>query len=598
MREAVSFEQRDALGAPDLCRSRVAASPRCCSPRPRRRTGIERALVELCEFLEVDRATAFIVRRGLAPRYRRLRVGDAGRSAHRPHRCWSRPAPRWSPWTTTTGSSGLPRGRVPRRRPVARCAQTGSATVRACRVPIGDDAFAVSGSCRCSRASGRSAELQMLRLASRDHRPQPGCARCSNDRCANSVMLRRERGAPAGHDRRRAGVDLPASIVSRASCSRTARSVGSTRRPAVVARRPVDRPHRRTSDTRARSSRRSSRAFDRGEGDDVRVSVSTGIGEVHFDARSVPELDEAGNVVSMMVYAVDVTDQRRLEDRITLAATTDPLTGLANRVVFVERLAAELDDPHGVGPRRWPCCSSTSTASSAPTTASATRSATSCCARSANGFARACGRRTSWPGSAATSSRWRYLDVNGRDEVEHLVDQLRREIGRPIEVDGMSLHATVSIGVAIGTSGAVTPTICCAAPITRCTRRSGAAGTAARSSTRRCATRSTRVATPRPRCAPAIASASPRRRSRRWPRAARSPCTTSPRSTWPRARWWRSRRSPAGTTRHAGLLPAERVPRPGRGDRPHRRTSGAWCCARRACRRPGGRGCTPSSSCA
>ncbi len=443
--------ERGALEAPDVADfvSRLA-TVLLTSGTPQ--VGIEQALVELCEFLDVDRATAFLVRRSWPHDMDDFAsmTRDGSRQPAAPVLVEACAA-----MVTVDDDDGLliyPEGEgidVARRH----LAQTGSATVRACRVPIGDEAFAMLGLVSMKPRDWSESELQMLRLASRiiGH---------SQARSLLARQLREQRDAlAASEERLQATIDgAPASIFRLDRESRIVlanREVGrfnGVDPKSLHGIRLIDlivEP-----DARAAFERAIARAFDLGEGDDVRVSVNTGIGEVYFDARSVPEFDEAGNVVSMMVYAVDVTDQRRLEDRITLAATTDPLTGLANRVVFVEQLTAEVD-AHAASGRAL-----------AVLFIDVDRFK-----RTNDGLGHAIGdellrtlgrRLRQSVRSTDLVARLggdefavAYLDVVDRNDVERLVDQLRREIGRSIEIDGMSLHATVSIGVAIGTLGDV-----------------------------------------------------------------------------------------------------------------------------------------------
>ena len=93
---------------------------------------------------------------------------------------------------------------------------------------------------------------------------------------------------------------------------------------------------------------------------------------------------------------------RGLQEQLHHQAYHDPLTDLPNRTLFMERVARRARDGQRDARR---CSSSTSTTSRSSTTRSATASATRCWSRSPGGCATACARRTSSPGSAATSSR-------------------------------------------------------------------------------------------------------------------------------------------------------------------------------------------------
>jgi PleD family two-component response regulator len=98
-------------------------------------------------------------------------------------------------------------------------------------------------------------------------------------------------------------------------------------------------------------------------------------------------------------------DHRRSVGRLQHDALHDPLTGLPNRTLFLDRLQQSLRRSRRSGPdsaRR--CCSSISTASRWSTTRSATRPAISCCKRSRCGWTPRCGPATPSRGSAATSS--------------------------------------------------------------------------------------------------------------------------------------------------------------------------------------------------
>lgn len=73
-----------------------------------------------------------------------------------------------------------------------------------------------------------------------------------------------------------------------------------------------------------------------------RISMTAHTDGRWYDVRAVPEAGPDGRVESVLVVARDVTRFREAQDRLTHAATHDPLTGLANRDVARERAVAAL----------------------------------------------------------------------------------------------------------------------------------------------------------------------------------------------------------------------------------------------------------------
>jgi diguanylate cyclase (GGDEF)-like protein/PAS domain S-box-containing protein len=74
----------------------------------------------------------------------------------------------------------------------------------------------------------------------------------------------------------------------------------------------------------------------------------TASGEVRwFETRSRAVEDDAGHAAGIVSSMRDITERKKTEMRLTQAASTDPLTGLANRRSFEEKLRAMLDQPGG-----------------------------------------------------------------------------------------------------------------------------------------------------------------------------------------------------------------------------------------------------------
>lgn len=62
----------------------------------------------------------------------------------------------------------------------------------------------------------------------------------------------------------------------------------------------------------------------------------------YYEIRSSPVRKRDGQVAGRMIMLIDVTERKLLQDKLQLLATTDSLTGICNRLHFMERAAAEL----------------------------------------------------------------------------------------------------------------------------------------------------------------------------------------------------------------------------------------------------------------
>ena len=147
-------------------------------------------------------------------------------------------------------------------------------------------------------------------------------------------------------------------------------------------------------------------ALTSGEGDHYKQAMATGQPEefeifvqdrqIWLRIQAYPTPD------GLSIFFRDISLEKQARDEVEHLAHHDPLTGLANRVLFQRELARR----RAVRQRRWPCCCSTSTTSRKSTTRSAIRWATRCWSGTAARLRAVPRRRTPRSaGWAATSSR-------------------------------------------------------------------------------------------------------------------------------------------------------------------------------------------------
>jgi diguanylate cyclase (GGDEF)-like protein/PAS domain S-box-containing protein len=80
------------------------------------------------------------------------------------------------------------------------------------------------------------------------------------------------------------------------------------------------------------------RVLDTGLGSEHEYTVGTPHGSIYLNTRLVPQLGPDGTVVGVLAVSRDLTERKRAEDLLAERAVHDPLTGLANRVLFTDRL--------------------------------------------------------------------------------------------------------------------------------------------------------------------------------------------------------------------------------------------------------------------
>ncbi len=76
------------------------------------------------------------------------------------------------------------------------------------------------------------------------------------------------------------------------------------------------------------------------QGASIEFRLCAGDGSLHWvENRYVPVRDREGRIVEIEGIVIDITERKAAEEKIAQLARTDGLTGLANRTVFMERLA-------------------------------------------------------------------------------------------------------------------------------------------------------------------------------------------------------------------------------------------------------------------
>ncbi|AIQ66016.1 hypothetical protein PSTEL_25760 [Paenibacillus stellifer] len=63
----------------------------------------------------------------------------------------------------------------------------------------------------------------------------------------------------------------------------------------------------------------------------------------YYEIRSSPVRKRGGQIAGRMIMLIDVTERKRMQDKLRQLATTDSLTGICNRLHFMERSARELE---------------------------------------------------------------------------------------------------------------------------------------------------------------------------------------------------------------------------------------------------------------
>ena len=152
------------------------------------------------------------------------------------------------------------------------------------------------------------------------------------------------------------------------------------------------------------------------------------------------------HVRGVVLNSRDVSERKAFEDQLAHQALHDPVTSLANRALFADRVQHSI--MRSIRVRRSASCSSTWTTSRPSTTASATRPATPSCRKWRDACWAPCGQPTRSRASAATSSPFCWTASRTRG------GRRRRRAGpartrSSVDVDGKQVYPRASVGICL-----------------------------------------------------------------------------------------------------------------------------------------------------
>jgi EAL domain-containing protein (putative c-di-GMP-specific phosphodiesterase class I)/GGDEF domain-containing protein len=180
------------------------------------------------------------------------------------------------------------------------------------------------------------------------------------------------------------------------------------------------------------------------DGDDHHWLVTTGL----WRARPDPALDSQ-HLGSLARMATEALTRVRMRQVVTKLAESDPLTGLCNRAVFLQRVDDALAQCRsGRSCHRWPCCSAISTGSRGSTTGSGTLPVTSCWSTSPGRWSEPWGPEglVARLGGDEFAVLLRPLPAGA--DVDERAGSVLAAVERRFEYDGRSVLVSTSVGAA------------------------------------------------------------------------------------------------------------------------------------------------------
>ena len=226
--------------------------------------------------------------------------------------------------------------------------------------------------------------------------------------------------------------------------------------PATCERRRPRRLVRSRPSRRHRPAEKGARGASRGpDGSPAARTPHSSRGR-HLPAVPVPRRrrrEAPGRAARLAGSLTDLTEVAARQRGIrSVAGTLDPLTGLCNRAVFVERLGRRLDviKARPAGGRFAVAVSRPRSLQGRQRQPRPPRRRRAADRRCRGASSRACGRETRWRGWAATSSRSCSTSSASREQANAIAFRIQDALNAPFSIGGREVFTSASIGIAFG----------------------------------------------------------------------------------------------------------------------------------------------------